>query len=307
MAPMGGALLSPRTPLACALAGLAVLAAAPAALAHPAPFAVTKTVKVATSGVTTLTVRCPHEATALAGAVVSTSTGVTAGDSQPTESDRWVFRFTALAGSSKPRATAQVRCLRLDPEAGVRHWKVGNFTGSRTVKVAALSSRKVRVRCQSGYLATGYGIAQSAGGPGQALPSGDVRVASAVPARASFTFRLENTGGDTQTVDARVRCLARQASAKRSGQTVMQTFAVDRAGFSDTVSSGGTRRLGHRCPGGHYSLAAGLSLSANDDIFLTNAHPAGRRAGTWIFNHPAGQRQPVRTFLTCLSLQTSFR
>lgn len=304
---MGGVLLSARTPVACALAGLVALAVASAAVAHPAPFSVTKTAKVGTSGVTSLTVRCPDEATALAGAVVSTSSGVTPGNSEPTLSDRWVFRFTALVGSAKPRATAQVRCLRLNPGPGVRRWKVGNFTGSRTVKVAALSTRTVRVRCVSGYLATGYGIAQSAGGNEQPLPSGDVRVASAVPSRSSFTFRLENTGGDTQQVTARVRCLGRTSSGKRGGATVMQRFVIERAGFADRVSSGGSRRLSHRCPRGHYSLTAGLRLSASDDIFLTRAHPAGPRAGTWRFNHPAGGRQLVRTYLSCLSLRTEFR
>jgi hypothetical protein len=304
---MGGAQLTARTTLACALAGLTVLAAAPAALAHPAPFAVTKGVKVSTSGATTLTVRCPHEATALAGAVVSTSSGVTAGDSEPARSDRWVFRFTALAGSANPRARAQVRCLRLKPGPGVRHWSVGNVTGSRDVKVPALSSRKVTVRCVPGYLATGYGIAQSAGGPEQGLPSGSIRVASAVPHRSSFTFRLENTGADQQRVTARIRCLGRTASAKRNGATVVQRFAVDRAGFSQAVSSGGVRHVAHRCPRGHYALAAGLSLSAKDDIFLTNARPSGGRGGRWSFNHPAGKPQQVSTYLTCLSLATSFR
>ena len=299
--------MSVRAIAACLLAGIVALVAVPAASAHPAPFAVAKGVKVKTSGVTTLTVRCPHEATALAGAVVSSSAGVTAGDSEPTLSDRWVFRFTSFGGAPNPRARAQVRCLRLKPGAGVRHWKVGNFTGARTVRVAALSTRTVRVRCLGAYVATGYGVAQSAGGTEEPLPSGSVQVAAAIPSEASFLFRLENTGGDAQRVTPRVRCLGRTSSAKRNGTTVVQRFAVTRSRFADPVSSGGRRVLRHGCPRGTYSVGTGLSLSVKDDIFMTGAHPVGQQGSRWSFNHPAGKRQRVRTFLTCLSLRTNFR
>jgi hypothetical protein len=304
---MGGTVSRARVIVACALAALIALAVAPAALARPAPFSVTKAVKVKTSGVTTLTVACPRAATALAGAIRDTSTGVSARELQPTGADRWTFRFTALKGVPSPNAAAQVRCLRLKPKAGVRHWKVTNTTGSRTVRVGALSTRRVEVRCASGYVATGYGVAQSAGGPEKPFPAGEIRLASAVPSRSGFTFRLENTGGDPQRVTAQVRCLGRKATAKHGGGTVTQTFVVNRPRFTDQVRSGGRRLLHHRCPLGYYGLATGVSLSERDDIFLTGSHPNGPRGGLWRFNHPSGKPQRVRTYLTCLSLRTEFR
>ena len=237
---------------------------------------------------------------------MSRSTGVTVRDSLPTDSWRWVFRFTALAGEPSPRARAAVRCLRLDPAAGTRHWKVSNFTGTRTVRLAPLASREVRVRCLSGYIATGYGISRAAAGAPAPLPSGDVRVAAAIPARRSFLFRLENPGGDRVRVTANVRCLSRMASAKRNGTTVMQRFTIARPEFSDRVATGERRVVRHRCPAGHMSLATGLSLSVRDDIFMTGSHATGPRGGRWFFNHPAGKPQRVRTWLTCLSLRTGF-
>ena len=277
------------------------------ALANPAPFTVTKGVSVKASGVTNLTVDCPRDATALAGAVVSRSTGVTVRDSLPTDSWRWVFRFTGLAGATNARARAAVRCLRLDPAAGTRRWKLSNFTGTRTVRLPPLASREVRVRCLSAYIATGYGISRAGAGAPRPLPPGDALVAAAIPARRSFLLRLENPGGDTVRVTANVRCLSRTASAKRNGTTVTQRFAVARPGFSDRVATGERRVVRHRCPAGHTSLATGLSLPVRDDIFMTGSHAAGPRGGRWFFNHPAGGPQRVRTWLTCLSLRTGFK
>jgi hypothetical protein len=297
---MGGAVR--RSLVAGALGALLLPALA---VANPAPFSVGRSVAVKPGG-TTLRVDCPRGSTALAGAVVSRSTGVMAHDSLPTDSPRWVFRFSSLAGAAKPRARAAVRCLRLKPPPGVRKWKVGNFTGSRTVRIRPLSTRRVRVRCLSGYTATGYGISRSGADPVGPLPSGDLRVAAAIPALSHFTFRLENPGGDTVRATASVRCLSKMASAKRSGATVVQRFAVARRAFSNRVRAGARRVVRHRCPAGHYSLAAGLSLRAADDIFSTGAYARRRRGATWSFNHPSGGPQRVRTYITCLSLKTGF-
>ena len=296
-----------RSLAGCALAALIALAVAPGALARPAPFAVTKVARVKTDGVTTLTVACPKSATALAGAVRETSTGVSARELQPTGADRWTFRFTAVKGVPSPHAAAQVRCLRLKPQPGVRHWKVTNLTASSTVRVGARSARRLDVRCFPGYFATGYGVAQTAGSPEGPFPAGEIRLAGAVPSRSGFVFRLENTGRQAQTVTAHVRCLSRKATATKGDTRVTQSFEVKRARFTDQVRSGGRRLVRHSCPRGYYGLATGVSLSHGDDIFLTGAHPNGSRGGLWRFNHPAGEPQPVRTYLTCLNLRTEFR
>jgi hypothetical protein len=300
MGPMGGALT--RSLVAGVLGALLVPAVA---AANPAPFSLSRGVAVQPSG-TTLRIDCPRGSTALAGAVTSRSTGVTVHDSFPTESERWVFRFSSLVGAADARARAAVRCLRLKPRRGTRHWKLSNTTGSRTVRIRPLATRRVRVRCLGGYLATGYGISRTGADPVGPLPSGDVRVAAAVPALRHFTFRLENPGGDTVRATASVRCLSRMANAKRNGATVVQRFAVARRAFSNRVRTGARRVVRHRCPSGHYSLAAGLSLRSADDIFSTAAHAAGARGGSWSFNHPAGGPQRVGTYLTCMSLRTGF-
>jgi hypothetical protein len=306
---MGGALTSAKgwTLAVTALVGLGVLAAAPGVSARPEPLSVQKSVRVNASGVTSLTLSCPQGATALAGAVTSTSTGVTARDSVPRDAGRWTFRFTALSGAPSPRASTVLRCVRISRAAGVRNWRVTSFTGRRTVRVRALASRGVRVRCMRGFISTGYGVDRSAPEPVGPLPSGDVQLSAAVPTGVGYLFRLENTGGEPTRVTLRIRCLGRIATGLRGGARVRQTFVVDRAGFVDRVSSGGRRTLRHRCPAGHFSLANGLALDPRDDIFLTGAHPAAVRSGSWSFNHPSGASQPVRTYLSCLDLSTGFR
>jgi hypothetical protein len=306
---MGGAATSAKGRMlsVTALVGLGLLAAAPGAAARPEPLSVEKSVRVSASGVTALTLRCPQGATALAGAVTSTSTGVNARDSVPRDAGRWTFRFTALSGARSPRARAELRCIRISRAAGVRSWRITSFTGRRTVRVQALATRGVRVRCMRGFISTGYGLDRSAPEPVGPLPSGDVQLSAAVPTGNGYLFRLENTGGDPTRVTLRIRCLGRVATGRRGGANVRQEFEVDRAGFVDRVSSGGRRTLRHRCPAGRFSLAAGFSLDARDDIFLTGAHPAAMRSGTWSFNHPSGAGETVRTYLSCLNLSTGFR
>jgi hypothetical protein len=306
MTPVVGTGARARIIAGCTLGGVIALAMAPAALARPVPFAVTKAAKVKSSGVTTLTVACPRSATALAGAVRETSTGVSARELRPTGADRWTFRFTARQGVPSPHAAAQVRCLRLRPKPGVRHWKVTNLTASSTVRVGGRSTRRVQVRCLSGYLATGYGVAQSAGGPEQAVPAGEIRLAGAVPSRSGFTFSLENAGAEPQRVTTEVRCLARKATARKGDSPVTQSFVVNRARFTDQVRSGGRRLVRHSCPRGSYGLATGVSLSQRDDISLTRTYPNGSRGGLWLFDHRSGKPQSVRTYLTCLNLRTEF-
>ena len=295
-----------RTVAGCILGGAIALAVAPGALARPVPVAVTKATKVKASGATTVTVACPRSATALAGAVRETSNGVSARELRPAGAGRWTFRFTARKGVRSPRAAAQVRCLRLRPKPGVRHWKVTNLTASSTVRVRARSTRRVQVSCFSGYVATGYGVAQSAG-PGQRLPADVIRLAGAVPSHGGFTFSLENTGRNPQRVTAYVRCLARRATARKGGRRVTQSFIVNRVRFTNEVGSRGSRVVRHSCPRGYYALTTGVSLSQRDDILLTNTHPNGPRGGLWLFSHFSGKPQPVRTYLTCLNLRTEFR
>ena len=291
-----------------ALGALLLLALPAAASGTPRPYSVTQTVQVRSSGTTTKTLSCPgRQALALAGAVESAGTGAVPRDSVPRDARRWSFRFTTLGGASNRRARITLRCVGVRIAPGTRDVNMRVFTGLQAVTVPALSSRRVRVRCRSGFRPTGYGIDRAFRGTGDALPAADLRVVSAVPSSGSWVFRLENAGGSDTVAAMRVRCLERSATARRGGEAIRQTFALRRADFSDVVGRGDDERVSHSCPSGHFSLGVGHSLRQNDDIFTRLAYPRGSRSARWHFDHQTGAGQRARTHIVCLSLGTRFR
>ena len=309
---IGGVASSSRSrAFATSLLVLVALAVLPAAAsATPLPSSVARNVQVKPSGTTSVSVRCPsRQSVALAGAVVSAGSGAVPRDSVPGDGRSWTFRFTTLGGSSagSRRARVVLRCVRLRIEQGMQEVRLRVFTGLREVTIRALSSRRVRVSCAPGFVPTGYGMDRAFRSEGGPLPAADLRLAASVPSTGSWVFRVENAGGSDTRAALRVRCLARTATARRGSRSLRQGLKVHTAAFSDSVGTGSSENVTHSCPAGHFSLATGHALSANDDIFVRLASPFASRSGRWTFDHQAGGSQSVRTYLTCLSLRTSFR
>jgi hypothetical protein len=277
----------------------ALLAMPGAAAATPDPALISKRVSVGSSGVTSATLRCPGRTLALSGYVTSVSGGAFARDSVPPPSIRsWTFRFTSSGGSGSARVG--LRCMRVKLTRDLQRVRTKLLTAGTGPTVEGRSSRAARVSCGRGFVPTGYGLDRSLAGSAASR----LLLASAVPASRSLAFRIENTDNRRHRAVVRVRCLGSRATGTRSGRSVSERFSIRRLGFSDNVGSGS---VSHRCPSGRYGLTTGHQLPAGDDIFLTGSYPAGFRSGRWSFLNPSGGSEPVRTYLSCLSLRTRFR
>jgi hypothetical protein len=274
----------------------ALLAALPAAaLATPAPSKGSAVVKVSATGVSKATVRCPNNGVPLSGYVSSLSGGAFARDSVPGGIHGWNFNFTSTGGSG--HAHVGLRCLRMKLPKGVNNVHTKIFTRKLTLHPAPGSSAKGSASCKSGYLPTGYGFDRSA----TTEPASRLQLTSAVPGKHGWSFRVRNTGTSSQPATLHVRCLGSRATA---GNGMSERFKLHQESDSGTV---GTGALGLRCPAGNFSLSAGYSVPAGDDISVTTAVPRGARSGRVSFRNPSGPKQRVHTYLTCLSLTTRFR
>jgi hypothetical protein len=281
--------------MATAVAALAVALALPgAAHARPDATSVGRTISVGPDGAT-LTIRCPRGAVVMAGAVVATSPEVTTRSSAPTSVTEWTFRFAGGPG----RARAVVRCVRVRPSGGLRTTSIGVANRTFDGTVPTNGSLRATLRCPRGYAPTGYGLEQGA--------SGTAIVATARPGRRAWSFVLENAANDATRPTIHARCLSRAAAARGPAGRARHPLVVRVSSWRDRVSGAGRRRITHRCPAGHFSAGAGHSLPAVDDIIATREFPFRRRPGRWIFVNPSGDAEVARSFLTCLSLRTSFR
>jgi hypothetical protein len=281
-------------PIACAIVALLPAAAS----AAPLPSTVSKRVSVSADGVTTSTLRCPGRGLALSGYVSAVSGGAFARDSLPGDLHRWSFRFTANGGSGHARVS--VRCLRLKLPKGLKSVTTRVFTTKAVLHPGGGSSALARPSCDKGFLPTGYGIDRSdAGGSAPQL-----LLTSAVAHSRSWGFRVKNTSAGPQPATIHTRCLGARATGKRGGRSLTEHFKLLRVKASAKVGSGS---LTLKCPRGTYALAAGQALPAGDDIFATSSAPSGARGGRFSFRNPSGGKERVRTYLSCLSLRTSFR
>jgi hypothetical protein len=281
-------------PIACAIVALLPAAAS----AAPDPSTVSKRIGVSASGVTTFTLRCPGKGIALSGYVTAVSGGAFARDSLPGDLHHWSFRFTSNGGSGHARVA--LRCMGLKLPKGLKNVATKVFTTKATLHTAGGSSAVTRSSCDKGFVPTGYGIDRS--DAGSSAPQ--LLVASAVPDSRSWGFRVKNTSAATQPVTIHLRCLGARATGKRGGHSLTEHFKLRHVKSSAKVGSG---PLSLRCARGTYALAAGHALPAGDDIFSTRSVPSRARGGSFSFRNPSGGKQRVRTYLSCLSLRTSFR
>jgi hypothetical protein len=279
------------------IAGAALAALPAAALATPSPTTVSEEVHLETGGVTSWKQACPRDGLALSGYVTEVEGRASARDSVPGDLNHWTFAFTSSAGSGHGHVS--VRCLRLKLPRGVRQIQTKVFTRRAVVRPRGGSSATARVSCRKGYLPVGYGMDRSAAGS----DAQTLELSGAIPRTRSWDFRVKNTGTATQTVTLYLRCLGDRARSQ-SGRKLSERFKLRRVAKLTTT---GTGRLSARCPTGYLSLATGYLLRPTDDISVVRAFPVHTRGGRFTFSNPSGPRESVRTYLSCLSLRTSFR
>lgn len=259
------------------------------------PSSVTARAVIAAGATRSVSLSCPATAVALNAAVTRAAAGVTVLRSEPGDgTGQWRFRLTA----TRRRAVGMVlRCVRLQLPPGLSKVRLDVQTRRRPgIAIAAGSSAAAHLRCGPSWLATGYGVSARAA---------SVRLASAVPVRHGWDFRLENTGSRATVAGVAVRCLRRTVTANRSGTAVRLGFRVARPVFAEAPERG-TSSFVRRCGASQFSVATGSVVDPLDSIQLVGSRPAGPRGGSWTFRGArTGDR--VRTSLVCLSRRGSFR
>ena len=235
---------------------------------------------------------CRTPAVALSGAVSRSGAGDLVWSRPGAEIRNWDFEFDA---APRRRAAAELRCLNLRLPAGVSQAVLRvNTVRSDALVLPARTSRSVKLRCDRGYVPTGYGLERE----------GDIGIGAAVPGPHSWRFRVDNRGAAEARAKLRIRCLQRSVSAdSNDGETTLR-FAVRRRAFADSVMSGAG--VSHSCGRREYSLATGFESAPESGVSITSSRPAGRRGGRWSFGGAAGNAQ-VSTYLVCLGLGSRFR
>jgi hypothetical protein len=235
---------------------------------------------------------CRTPAVALSGAVGRSGAGHLVRSRPGAAIRKWDFEFAA---APRRRAAAELRCLSLRLPAGVRQAELRvNTVRSDVLALPARTSRSVKLRCDRGYVPTGYGLERE----------GEIAIGAAVPGPRSWRFQIENRGAAEARAKLRIRCLQRSVSADSTdGETTLR-FAVRRATFADSVRSGAG--VSHSCGQREYSLATGFESAPASGVSVTSNRPAGRRGGRWSFGGVAGNAQ-VSTYLVCLGLGSRFR
>jgi hypothetical protein len=280
--------VQPRTAIAAAAA--AVVVAAPQAAAQtPRPVSVSRTVTVA-GAASAVELPCPRGTLAAAGAVAALGDGVAERASMPSPGG-WTFRFAALPTGSDRSARVVLRCLGLRPP---RRGSVRLNVATSTVPEFIMrphASRRVRIGCIRGYIATGWGLEHG----------GQLRVAAAVPGERIWTIRVENASATQVRATLRARCVQAAHVTRVRGKRLRHRFAVRRREFSDSVEA---RTVTHSCARDEFSLMTGAS--APGGVSLLAGFPTGARGGSWTFANPTGAPARVRTYLLCLERRTGF-
>jgi len=231
--------------------------------------------------------KCPARAVALNAAATS---ALDATDSVPRFTARgWTLAFSA--GNASRTASAVLRCVRMQLPQGVSGVGLAVETRIEPVpEVAPQNTQKLSIKCSHGFVPTGWGLDRSGDDNGLAI-------AAALPTKHGWSFNVENTGNVGAAGTLYTRCLERKQRAATGQHHAFKT----RVAKSSVSGASATRS----CRASEFSVATGLSLPAQDDIFLTGTGPVGAHAGQWRFAKASGAGA-VRTSLVCLSTATRF-
>jgi hypothetical protein len=281
-----------RTLLAAALAAFPAAAEARDVIQ---PSTVSRSATVAGGDARTLALSCHAPAIALNATATGLPAGAAVRRSQPGAGVlRWSLELAAAENAARQRLSASVRCLRLELPAGVTDVSLGAATKRAPgLSVPAGTTRRASVRCERGYIATGYGLDRGAT---------NLRLAEAIATARGWSFQLANGGAAAAQASVSIRCARAKVDGLRRGAAVSLRLETRRASFTDTVRPG--RALRHSCRAGEFSVAAGVSIDPAAGIELESAQPAGARGGVWTFRRSRGR---VQTQLLCLARDSAFR
>jgi hypothetical protein len=279
-----------RTLLAAALAAFPAAAEASDVIQ---PSTVSRGATIAGGATRTLELSCRAPAIALNASASGLPAGAELRRSAPRAGVLgWSLELAAAESAARQRLGASIRCLRLELPTGVRDVSLGAATRrTPSVPVPAGATRRTSVRCERGYIPTGYGLDRG---------GAQVRLAEALASARGWRFRLANPGSAEAQASVVIRCTRAKVEGLQRGAPVSLRLETRRAGFTDTVQGG--RSLRHSCRAGEFSMATGVSLPTG--LELESAQPTGARGGLWRFRGSGGR---VETQLLCLARDSTFR
>jgi hypothetical protein len=261
---------------ALALGAALALAGVPVAEARsPLLRSVSKSVKLK-DGLKKASVKCPRGYAALHGAPTRPPLDAVATRSVPGKRARsWAF---SIAADSSAKLRVVVRCGR-----HVR-WSTRS---RKNVKVAADTTRLVKLRCPKGRAAVGYGYRQGLTlDTPQVPPTIDLYRARLSGRIASLGLRNDTTEDGRITLYA--QCLKRPKGTRLRGKV-----------FRDRVASGESDKK-HRCPRRTQVLSPGFDFDPADGVSANAAYPSGKNGGRWRFESSLLDQASANTYLLCL-------
>ena len=190
----------------------AVLAAFPAAAEASdviQPSAVSRSATIAGGATRTLELSCRAPAIALNATASGLPAGAELRRSSPSAGVLgWSLELAAADSAARQRLGGSIRCLRLELPDGVRDVSLGAATRrTPAVPVPAGETRRTSVRCERGFIPTGYGVDRG---------GAQVRLAQALAGARGWSFRLANPGSAAAQASVVIRCTRANVEGVRS-------------------------------------------------------------------------------------------
>jgi hypothetical protein len=272
-------------------AALAAFPAAAEARDVIQPSTISRAATAAAGATRTLDLSCRAPAIALNATATDLPAGAEVRRSQPRAGLLgWSLELAAAESPTPQRLSAAVRCLRLALPTGVTDVSIRAATMRLPVPVPAGATQRASLRCERGYIPTGYGLDRG-GAP--------LRLVRAVATARGWSFELANASAAAADASVSVRCARARVEGRRADAPVSMRLELRRAGFSDAVVAGTALR--HSCRADEFSVATGFDARA---VELDSAQPLGARGGLWSFSGGSGR---VETQLLCLARDSTFR
>jgi hypothetical protein len=256
------------------------------------PSTISRAATAAAGATRTLDLSCRAPAIALNATAVDLPAGAEVRRSEPRAGVLgWSLELAAAQSPTAQRLSAAVRCLRLELPTGVTDVSIRAATMRLpSVPVPAGATQRVSLRCERGYIPTGYGL-DRAGAP--------LRLVRAVATARGWSFEFANASAAAADASVSIRCARARVEGRRADAPVSMRLELRRAGFSDAVVAGTALR--HSCRAHEFSVATGFDARA---VELDSAQPLGARGGLWSFRGGSGR---VETQLLCLARDSTFR
>jgi hypothetical protein len=247
-----------------------------------------------TNAITAFTVACPPRYMATSAGISTPAPGVTLLTIRPAGLRAYAFRFGNPPSNSDQKVTVVVACRRISssrrkPRIALRQKLVQSKV---TLPAGKLSA--VGLACPPATLPAGRGFDLTLSQPGDfAAP---ISMRKTEMDLNGFSFAVLNNGARARRIALYGNCLTVLREARARAQQLGTRITT----FRD-LAEPGSQSIGHRCPSGWVSLAAGYSLQSR--LQTVRGAAAIMAGGRWRVENAAKVPALVELQLVCGSLQ----